>query len=85
MSKHGADALTVAAIVAARDDIARIEAEYVRDPLVVQVERTRPIVAVRSNVVELAGGRGTHVRGRPFGAGGEAKIHPLMAIHCASG
>ena len=51
---HCSDRLTVVAVVVVHVVVVRIEVEVPRVVRVVRVERTRPIVAVRPNVVEIA-------------------------------
>ena len=53
MLSHGADAVTVVAVVVVPVRVARIEVEVVRVVRVALVERGRPVVAVRARVVEV--------------------------------
>ena len=46
--------MTVVAVVVVPIPIARIEVEVVRVVVVVRIERRRPVVAVRTGIVELS-------------------------------
>ena len=50
---HGADALTVVAVVGVRVHVPTVEVEVPRVVRVRLVERRRPVVAVRASVVQV--------------------------------